>query len=330
MTGSPKLYALVLAVQTSTSFSIIRTLSHIPLPTHVLTMLENFAAPMGHRTNWRDLPVLQLLSPGLLYETAKSYRTLAQTTYKHQALCSPRATTKPNQTTNQPTMMDSKNPASHKEDGAMIPIKDIPSMSLGRPLVRVPLVPRLAAATPLFTKRTFGQKQTRVPQVSRYAALFAEQAKAKAAKEAEMNPRAVKVAARADDIFWIVQAVLQAFRIRANAAQVVRSTYGPMLVRRAPAKVDQFDGFGGPVVGVGHFTGMLYHGVPAELIKEVCEGVCERSASLNVEDDEEVEYEESEAESEAETEAESEAGVEAEDDYDILSWSGRMGDSPAY
>ncbi|KAK0819046.1 hypothetical protein LTR02_007579 [Friedmanniomyces endolithicus] len=247
-----------------------------------------------------------------------------------QASSSPRATTKPNQTTNQPTMMDSKNPASHKEDGAMIPIKDIPSMSLGRPLVRVPLVPRLAAATPLFTKRAFSQNQTRAPQVSRYAALFAEQAKAKAAKEAEMDPRAVKVAARADDIFWIVQAVLQAFRIRATAAQVVRSTYGPMLVRRAPAKVDDFDDFGGPVVGVGYFTGMLYYGVPAEVIREVCEGVCERSASLKVEDDEEVEYEEAEAETEEETEAESEAGVEAEDDYDIMSWSGRKGDSPAY
>ncbi|KAK1090986.1 hypothetical protein LTR48_007225 [Friedmanniomyces endolithicus] len=126
--------------------------------------------------------------------------------------------------------MDSKNPASHKEDGAMIPIKDIPSMSLGRPLVRVPLVPRLAAATPLFAKRAFSQNQTRAPQVSRYAALFAEQAKAKAAKEAEMDPRAVKA----------------------------------------------------------------------------------------------------EAETEEETEAESEAGVEAEDDYDIMSWSGRKGDSPAY
>ncbi|KAK1073598.1 hypothetical protein LTR74_001739 [Friedmanniomyces endolithicus] len=219
--------------------------------------------------------------------------------------------------------MDSKNPASHKEDGGMIPIKDIPSMSLGRPLVRVPLAPRRAAATPLFTQRTFGQKQTRVPQVSRYAALFAEQAKAKAAKEAEKDPRAVKVAAKANDIFWMVQSVLQAARIRATAAQIVRMTYGPMLVRRDPVKVDEYDAHGGQMVGAGHFTGTLYYGVPAaEMVKEGCEGVCERFASLHVEEDEEVGYEEVEAE--AETEA------EAEDDYDISSWSGRMGDSPAW
>ncbi|KAK0305753.1 hypothetical protein LTR01_006537 [Friedmanniomyces endolithicus] len=219
-------------------------------------------------------------------------------------------------------MNDSKNPASHKVDGGLVLIKDIPSISLGRPLVRIPLAPRLAAATPLLTKHAFGQEQPRVPQVSRYAALFAEQAQAKAAKEAEKDPRAAKVAARADKMFWRVQATLQAVRIKTTASEIVRMTYGPMLERRAPAKVDEYDAHGGRVVGVGHFTGTLYYGVPAaEMVKEVCEDVCERLTSLHVEDEEEVEYEEVEAEAETEVEAES------EDDCDNLSWSGRMGDS---